>query len=62
MDTVSAGVSASPTSSDVAEGSSVQFDFTVTGSPLPGVEWFKNTVGDDYRINPSQLQLESGEL
>ena len=58
---VSAGVMASPVSSTVAEGSSVQFDFTVTGNPLPTVEWYKGTIGDNFRINLSPPQLESGE-
>ena len=58
---VSAGVSANPVSLTVAEGSTVQFDFTVTGNPLPTVEWYKGTIGDNFRINLSPPQLESGE-
>lgn len=58
---VSASVTANPVSSTVAEGSMAEFTFTVTGNPLPTVEWYKGTIGDDYRINLSPSQLESSK-
>ena len=58
---VSAGVTASPTSSIVSEGSSAQFEFVVAGNPLPMVEWYKGTIDDAFRINLGPPQLTSGE-
>ena len=57
---VSAGVTASPVSSAVSEGSTVEFEFMVRGYPLPTVEWYKGTIGDTFRINLDQ-QLTSGK-
>jgi hypothetical protein len=58
---VSAGVTANPVSSSVAEGSTILFHFTVTGNPLPTVEWYKGTISDAFRIYLSPSQLTSGE-
>ena len=58
---VSASVTASPVSSTVSEESNAQFEFVVTGNPLPTVEWYKGTIGDDFRINLGQHQLTSGK-
>lgn len=58
---VSASVTASPVSSTVSEESNAQFDFVVTGNPLPTVEWYKDTIGDAFRINLVQPRLTSGK-
>ena len=59
---VSASVTASPVSSTVSEGSNAQFEFIVTGNPLPTVEWwYKGTINDTFRINLGPPQLTSGE-
>ena len=58
---VSASVTASPVSSTVSEGSNAQFEFVVTGNPLPTVEWYKGTIDDAFGINLGPPQLTSGE-
>ena len=60
LPSVGAGVTASPLVQTVAEGSDVEFLFTVTGSPLPNIEWFKDAVGGQ-ELNFAPPRLTSGE-
>ena len=59
--TVGASVTATPSTSFVADHSSAQFVFTVRGNPLPSVDFYKGTIGDDFRITSGQPRLELGE-
>ena len=47
---VGASVTATPSTISVADHSRAQFVFTVRGYPLPSVDFYKGTIGDDFRI------------
>lgn len=63
---VSANVTASHVSFVAANGSTANFTFTVTGYPLPTVEWFKAEIGGesgDFKVNfSSSIQLKTGKI